>query len=196
MPPYLTPTPKLMETPNLALALVSSKFYQKPDFELMTSLLWRHGFIFEKWPHFSLTSQTVQILHISLFFDTESRNAYLKLVTSQKRHITSLQLIMDQKRLRFRKVTSKNLKNWKLAVVLVASNFQDLFISGVNSKKNFFLKGFISKKTRGRQKSPLPAPVENRVKLLLRNFKEQVKKTLNSGNANKFNKNNLLILTN
>ena len=59
---------------------------------------------------FAITLQTVQILHIGYFLDTKSKDAYVKLVTSQKRLMTSVKLNIGQKMRRFWKVTLKNLK--------------------------------------------------------------------------------------
>ena len=57
---------------------------------------------------------------------------------------------------RFRKVTSKNLKIKKFSVTLATSNFQELFVMKFDSKSsqfeipNLLLKGFITKKRKGR----------------------------------------------
>ena len=61
-----------------------------------------------------MTSQADQILYIGLLFYSESKNAYVKLVISQKRIITSFKLHVNQKMLRFRKVTLGSLKFAKL----------------------------------------------------------------------------------
>ena len=72
----------------------------------MTSSLWRQSHILEKWRQFFK-------LYIGLFFDTESQNAQVKLVTSRKRIMTSFKLSIGQKMLWIRKVISENLKNWE-----------------------------------------------------------------------------------
>ena len=59
-PPYLTPKPNVLETPN---------FFGKIGFEWLTSSLWRHGYIIEKWSH-----KRFNFVH-KFVFDTESKNA-------------------------------------------------------------------------------------------------------------------------
>ena len=63
-----------------------------------------------------MTSQAVQILYVSLFFDTQSQNAEVKLVTSQKCLMTFYKLNIPPKMLRFWKVA---LVNFKIGKVLI-----------------------------------------------------------------------------
>ena len=80
----------------------------------------------------------------------------------QKLFLTLFELNIGQKMLRFWKVTSKNLKIWKLSVASAISNFQELFIMKSKSKsswfqeKSLFFKRFITKKTRGGAKMSTP----------------------------------------
>ena len=71
-----------------------------------------------------MTSYAAQILHLNIFFKIESKNAQVKVVTSQKQHIlTSFKFNMGQKLLRFGKVPSINLKIGKVFLTLATSNF-------------------------------------------------------------------------
>ena len=63
-----------MGTPNLACRLVFTKVFQKIGFELMLSLLRRHGHVFENDVIFKITSQAVQIFHIVLFLVLNHQN--------------------------------------------------------------------------------------------------------------------------
>ena len=75
----------------------------------------------------------------------------------QKRLRTSFKQFIGQKMFRFRQVTSEygTSNIGKLSVTLATSNFQELFVMNFDLKsssfenKIFFLKGFITKKTRG-----------------------------------------------
>ena len=55
----------------------------------VTAIFFKNDFIFE------ITAQALQIMHLGLIFDTESQNALVKLVMSQKR------LKIGQKKLLF-----------------------------------------------------------------------------------------------
>ena len=58
----------------------------------------------------------------------------VKGVTSQKSFVTPFKFNFSLKLLRFRKVTSRNLKIGKLPGTLATSNFQELFVIKFNSK--------------------------------------------------------------
>ena len=71
----------------------------------------------------------------------------------------SFTLSIGKKRSRFEKVTSENLRVWKLSVTLPNSNFQELFVmifdSGLMRNNNLFSEGIYQKKQKGKQNAPL-----------------------------------------
>ena len=77
---------------------------------------------FEKWRRiFADMTRGLKSAH-RLFFNVESQNALLKLVTTQKRPKTPFQIKYGPKMLRFWKMTSENIKNWETSRYL--SNFK------------------------------------------------------------------------
>ena len=62
--------------------------------------------------------------------------AKVKVVTQQKRLLTSFKLNMDQKILRLGKVTSAHFKIGKRPFTLATSTFQELFVIKFDSNSN------------------------------------------------------------
>ena len=98
----------------------------------MTSSSWPHGHIFKKWRHFfdDVACESNFKHKLRLFFDTESWNAYVKIVTSQKRIMTSFKLNIGQK-------ITPEIK--KLFATSAVSNFQELFANEFDCKSNWFV---------------------------------------------------------
>ena len=79
------------------------------------------------------------ILYVKLFFDTESQNDKVKIITSQKRLMASFKFqSIGQKMLRFQKVTSETSKIGTLLITLAAANFfvieKELFVMNFDSE--------------------------------------------------------------
>ena len=79
---------------------VYQNFFGKNGFELMTSSLWRRNsqpYYRKTGVIFAMTSQVVQILYTGLFFDTESQNAPVKVVTLKNNLMMLFKLNVGQK---------------------------------------------------------------------------------------------------
>ena len=69
-----------------------------------------------------------------MFFDIESQNAQVKLVTSQKLLRTLFKISFGQKMLRFWKVILENLKNWETFGYFSDLKFSRVFVMKFDSK--------------------------------------------------------------
>ena len=66
MCPYVTPKPKVMETPNWHAGWYSLRIFRKTNFELMTSLVTLEPY-FRKMTPFLMTSKAAQIFYKGCF---------------------------------------------------------------------------------------------------------------------------------